>query len=189
MRPLVYVDIRVTGVRHDGVGPATPPRVCSALMKVLHGAFSQSPGTYAVALPGENARAFSVIRVFAERREDLDQLVERTEAHPLFTQHTRFGYPKAVPEDFAGEYREYHRYRIPTRKADRRKEGQRRLRRILHADEAKLPYFVLQSRSNRSIFGLRVECRPGARPDGDCVPDNYGLSVTTRSFAVPHIPL
>ncbi len=189
MKPNIYVDVRVTGVRHDGVGPATPIRVCTALMKVLHGAFSQTPGTYAIALPGEKAKIFSVVRIFAERREDLDALVERTEGHPLFVQHARFGYPKTVPEDFDGEYREYRRYRIPTRKSERHPEGTLRLRRILYADEAKLPYFILKSRSNRHIFGLRVECRNGERPVKGCKPNSYGLSGATYAFAVPHIPL
>jgi len=99
----------------------------------------------------------------------------------------RFAYPKAVPEDFAGPWISYRRYRIPSRKAERKPDGNLRLRRIQAADTAELPWFTLQSQSNGQAWRLYVEAQP-APAAGSAEPDAYGLASASRPFALPRLP-
>lgn len=148
--------------------------------------FGLSPGHYALALP-DYPRSFPRLRVFAATREALDRLVAATEANPGFREIGRFAYPKAVPEDYAGPWVSYRRYRIPTRKAERKPEGSLRLRRIQAADSGELPYFALRSRSNGQAWRLYVAAQPSPAP-GLAKPDAYGLATASRPFALPQLP-
>lgn len=178
MEPRHYVDFQL--------GPRPSPIVAALALKVLHGVFGLHPGQYALALP-DYPRSFPRLRVFAQSREALDRLVGATEQHRGFSEIGRFAYPKAVPEDFVGPWVSYRRYRIPSRKAERKPEANLRLRRIQAADAAELPYFALQSQSNGQAWRLYVEARPLSTP-AQAEPDTYGLSTASRPFALPRLP-
>lgn len=168
------------------LGPRPSPTSAALAMKVLHGVFSSHPGQYALALP-DYPRSFPRLRVFAASREDLDQLVAATETHRTLGAIGRFAYPKAVPEDFAGPWISYRRYRIPSRRSERNPDSNLRLRRIQAADRSELPYFTLHSQSNGQAWRLYVEARtvPATEP---AQPDAYGLASTSRPFALPRLP-
>ncbi|WP_153114634.1 type I-F CRISPR-associated endoribonuclease Cas6/Csy4 [Rhodocyclus tenuis] len=182
MEPRHYVDFQL--------GPRPSPITAALALKVLHGVFGLYTGQYALALP-DYPRSFPRLRVFAASREALDRLVTATETHPGFAEGParigRFAYPKAVPEDFNGPWVSYRRYRIPSRKAERKPEGSLRLRRIQAADEAELPFFALRSQSNGQAWRLYVEAQP-ASDAGPGEPDAYGLATASRPFALPRLP-
>lgn len=182
MEPRHYVDIQL--------GPRPSPIMAAQALRALHGVFALHPGQYALALP-DYPRSFPRLRVFAASREALDQLVSATEAHPAFAEGAdkiaRFAYPKAVPDAFAGPWLSYRRYRIPSRKAERKPDGNLRLRRIQAADAAELPYFALHSRSNGQAWRLYVQAQPSPAP-GQAEPDAYGLATVSRPFALPSLP-
>lgn len=166
------------------LGPRASPPGAALTLKVLHGVFARDPGQYALALP-DYPRNFPRLRVFAASRENLDRLVAASEA--ALQELGRFAYPKAVPEDFAGPWISYRRYRIPSRKAERKPDGNLRLRRIQAADTAELPWFTLQSQSNGQAWRLYVEAQP-APAAGSAEPDAYGLASASRPFALPRLP-
>lgn len=178
MHPRCFVDLTLER--------QASPLAAAAVLRVLHGAFRQQPGQYALALP-DYPRAFPRLRIFAESREALDSLVARTEAHPTLTAHAGYSYPHTVPDDFAGPWTSFRRYRIPTRSAERKPDGSLRLRRIQSADDARLPYFPLRSESNGHTWRLYVEARP-ADASGEACPDAYGLASATRPFGLPKLP-
>ena len=176
MEPRHYVDFQL--------GPRPSPIGAALVLRALHGVFALYPGQYALALP-DYPRSFPRLRVFAASREDLDRLVAAGEAK--LQEIGRFAYPKAIPEDFAGPWISYRRYRIPSRKAERQPDGNLRLRRIQAADTAELPYFALRSQSNGQAWRLYVEAQPGSAP-GPAEPDAYGLATASRPFALPRLP-
>jgi hypothetical protein len=182
MEPRHYVDFQL--------GPRPSPITAALALKGLHGVFSLHEGQYALALP-DYPRSFPRLRVFAASREALDQLVTAIEAHPGYADGLakvgRFTYPKAVPESFTGPWVSFRRYRIPSRKAERKAEGSLRLRRIQAADAAELPYFSLRSQSNGQTWRLYVEARPATGAE-QAEPDAYGLATQSRPFALPRLP-
>lgn len=183
MRPEHYFTIEVP---ESGRGSGFPrPVVAGAILRVLHGAFRQYPGKFALALPGE---LFSGLRVFAQSREDLDLLVASIDAHPVIRDYARIGYPRTVPPGYAGTWKQYSRYRIPTRKADREPDGRLRRARIERADQGKLPFFIIPSRSSGQRFSLYLEVSEGIASAGECMPDSYGFSVASRPFSLPELP-
>lgn len=195
MNPCHYLDFTIAEpAPDDGAGPSRAaaslpaPVLAGAALKVLHGAFRNAPRRYALALPRHGRQPFVVLRVFAGERDHLHALVETVEAHPVIRDYTRLGYPRRVPEDFAGTWTEFRRYRIPARRSGRKPGDDLRERRMTQAAEARLPYFILQSRSNGQQFGLYVEVRAGAPNAGESEPDSYGLAVSTRPFALPDLP-
>ncbi|MFC5769073.1 type I-F CRISPR-associated endoribonuclease Cas6/Csy4 [Thauera sinica] len=158
----------------------------AVVLRLMHGVFRQRPGQYALALP-DYPRTFPRMRIFAGSREGLDYLVAATDGHPAFGANGRFGYPKAVPGDFAGPWVSYRRYRIPARKAERKPDGSLRLRRIRMADEARLPYLPLRSESNGNAWRLYVQAIE-ASAGGPAEPDAYGLATASRPFGLPVLP-
>lgn len=199
MTPQQYVDFTLAapepdlpGAKHArtlGSGTTLPaPVIAGAMLKVLHGVFGQEPGRYALALPKHASAPFAALRVFAAGREDLDGLVQGVEGHPVIRDYARIGYPRKVPADWDGPWLEFRRYRIPSRKAGRKPGDMLRERRMAQAEERRLPYFILQSRSNGQQFGLYLEILPAGAPGGEARPDGYGLSVPTRPFALPDLP-
>lgn len=176
MEPRHYVDFQLN--------PRPSPITAALALKVLHGVFGLYPGQYALALP-DYPRSFPRLRVFAASREALDQLVVSSEV-PLKGIGC-FGYPKEVPKDFSGPWISYRRYRIPSRKAERKPDGNLRLRRIHVADAAELPWFALRSQSNGQAWRLYVEARHATAP-GIAEADVYGLATASRPFALPRLP-
>jgi len=176
MVPRHYVDFQL--------GPRPSPIAAALALKVLHGVFALYPGQYALALP-DYPRNFPRLRLFASDRQALDRLVAATETN--LNEIGRFTYPKTVPEEFSGPWISYRRYRIPSRKAERKPDGNLRLRRIQAADDAELPFFALRSQSNGQAWRLYVQADPAATP-GQGEPDAYGLATASRPFALPGLP-
>lgn len=178
MRPNFFMDldIRCSGVQI--------PVACGRVMHVLHGAFRQMPDKFAIAFPAEGS-IFSTMRVFASSIEDLLALQAAVEMHESFEDHAHPRAVKAVPGDFTGEWVSYVRFRIPTRKSDRHEGAPLRLRRMREADD--LPYLRLHSRSSRTSFSLHFNPAVVNKPEGECLPDSYGLSTTTKVFGLPRL--
>ncbi|HRY16406.1 MAG TPA: type I-F CRISPR-associated endoribonuclease Cas6/Csy4 [Candidatus Competibacteraceae bacterium] len=190
MKPAIYVDLEMLAGGSGGE-PMPAPVLAGAALNVLHGAFRQWPGRYALALPGvspDQANAPGrMLRVFAGSRDDLDALVAATGGHPVIRDYTRIGYPRPVPGAFSGPWIEYRRYRIPSRKSLRKPDDTLRERRMQAARERGLPFFQIRSRSNGQPFMLYVQALEVTAGGAGCQPDSYGLSVSSRPFAVPRL--
>ena len=190
MKPVVYVDLEVLAGDHGGESMPAPV-LAGAALEVLHGAFRQQPGRYALALPDvapdQASTPGRTLRVFAGSRDDLDALVAAIGDHPVVRDYTRIGYPRLVPGEFSGPWIEYRRYRIPARKSLRKPGDTLRERRMQAARERGLPFFHTRSRSNGQSFMLYVQALDVATGGMECLPDSYGLSVSSRPFAVPRL--
>lgn len=188
MKPLIYVDLEILAGDSDGEAMAAPV-LAGAALEVLHGAFRRLPGRYALALPGVSPDAAPIrhwaLRVFAGGRDDLDALVVAISDHTIIRDYTRLGYPHSVPETFSGEWVEYRRYRISAQRSLRKPADTLRERRMRAAREQKLPFFQMRSRSNSQFFRIFVQTLVGSTGGVECHPDSYGLSVSSRPFAVP----
>ena len=190
MKPVVYVDLEVLAGDHDSESLSAPV-LAGAALKVLHGGFRQQPGRYALALPDVAPnRAHPpgrTLRVFAGSRDDLDALVAAIGGHPIIRDYTRIGYPRPVPGGFSGPWIEYRRYRIPAQKSLRKPDDTLRERRMEAARQQGLPFFQTRSQSNGQSFMLYVQALDAATGSPECLPDSYGLSVSSRPFAVPRL--
>lgn len=180
MKPQHFVDIEVRG-GEKGEGISSPV-LAGAILRVLHGAFREYPGKFALALPD---RPFSRLRVFAENRGDLDTLVRSVRNHPAIRDYGRIGYPDSVPPDFSGPWKRYSRFRIPTRKADRDPDSRLRRSRMEIARQNSIPFFPMTSHTSGQRFSLHIEIQSVDGYLGECLPDGYGLSVASKPFALP----
>jgi len=182
MRPQNFVTIDI----NQGGGGLSRPIIAGALLRVLHGVFKENENKYAIAIPDHG---FGWVRVFAGSREDLDLLHENIKGNQVVKDYCRFGYPQAVPEGFSGPWKRYSRFRIPSRNAERNENGTVRMRRIEKAENEQLPYFIVRSKSNGQGFSLHVKIETSSGPQklNECEPNSYGLSVTTRPFALPDL--
>lgn len=195
MNPRHYVDFIVADIEGGEQAVKAPraallptPVLAGAALKVLHRAFREEPGHYALALPGHARQPFAVLRVFAEGRDQLDKLVDVVEPQPIMRDYLRLGYPRKVPVDFSGTWTEYRRYRIPARRSGRKPNDNLRERRMAWAADHRLPFFIMQSRSTGQQFGLYVSIQTDAQASPEVHPDSYGLSVASRPFALPDLP-
>jgi len=98
---------------------------------------------------------------------------------------------RAVPEGYNGPWTEYRRYRIPGRSS---RLTESRGRRIEAGNS--LPFLHSHSKSNGQAFSIRVLAVPQIQALAPALdnttgiaPDSYGLSVPTRPFAVPDLPV
>ena len=191
MKNLFYSDVRINRVSGDVLSIGT------MLFSVLHGIFKSNEGKYALALPsirtGDTVRhPGSIFRVFYENEDEGNRLFL------LLTGHKSLGdkiavspRPIPVPSDFSGEWAEYRRFRIPSRKSTMLRDsmGNRsgittslRIKRMNLAES--LPFFRFNSKSTGQAFSLHIEQREGT-PGEVFSPDGFGLSSETRSFALP----
>lgn len=193
MRPQRYMDLEI--LSQDAGAGIPAPVIASGVLQVLHGFFANYKGEYALALPGwgdglpeSRGYPWRALRVFVQDMEALDRLMAGVADHHLIRDYTRPGFPRPVPHGFEGKWVEYRRYRISSRKAG---VDNLRHRRLIAAVEKDLPYFKIRSTTNEQPFILAVEPRPAPPSvvDAEVVPDSYGLSVQSRAFALPHIPL
>ena len=194
MRPNWYCDMHpiFTG---RGVGMAAPV-MRGHTLRMLHGFFAKETGKYAIALPPDDDAIASpklqgALRIFASSRDDMDALVTTLSPVPWFRDYVRILYGKPVPEDFAGTWTSFTRFRIPTLKQDRHEgeaHGRLRERRMKTAHVAGLQYFIMQSGSNKQQFTMYVQMLAGVAPKEECFPNSYGLSVPTRQFCLPDMP-
>lgn len=191
MKPNFYFDIRMLNATKNGPGSAPAIPVMTRVVNMLHGMRRARAAKIAVAFPemrvGERRHPGTVVRVFAESREELDSVVEDVLANSRVNPYVQLHYPRAVPKDFKGKWIEYRRFRVSgTAKADPAKRVQQL------AESEKLPYFRLSSKQTGQVFSLHVVCVPVEAPEDyretvECEPDSYGLSVEQRSFALPLI--
>lgn len=187
MQPLIYTDLRILAGGSDQRRPGADPRATGLVFGALHQQFRRQPGQYAVAFPSRHGH-LALIRVFAEGRPQLDQLVAAVATAGSVRDYAHIGYPQWVPADYAGPWLQYRRYRIPTRKADRHEGAPLRARRLAAADARNLPYLLVRSGSTGQAFGLRFEVIPGAAQSGECQPDGYGLARASAPFSLPDLP-
>lgn len=190
MKASCYVDIALRGNDETDL---SLPVIGNTIFQVLHGAFRTLEHPYAIALPRSGkGRPYKhtgdIIRIFAEHREHLDQLVESVGQHAAVRDYSRILYPKSVPADFGGPWVSYRRYRTTNRNAGR-EESTLSARRTAYAAEKGLPYFKVWSKSTERYFSLFIESVEQKRPsEVQGAPDRYGLCVSTRPFALPDIP-
>lgn len=206
MNPLFYVDLSLLGGlrrrdwKHDlkAQGPSSGPPypvMASMILTGLHGAFQRWPQQFALALPlcheldeQQKRHSLAVLRLFSSSRELIEQLQDAVEEHPPVRDYSRWGRTRKVSGSFDGAWYEYRRFRVPTRRADRHEGGQLRQNRMMRASEAAYPFFQIASRSSGQHFSLIVEPRM-ADACSEGFPDGYGFSVTSRPFALPHLPV
>ena len=147
----------------------------AALLKayqVLHGAFGNSGGKYAVAFPEAKNGAVrrsvgGVIRVFAESSADIYQLLEKVRGHHVMRDYVRMSAVKDVPVDFAGEWVSWQRVRV------QRRDGVNRTKTVDRA--AKTPFFEIRSSAGH-VFALRIAAIKSRPQTTDFTPNSYGLA-------------
>ena len=181
-----YIDLQVA----QGTGaPSTP--VMARMFGLVHAMRQRQAVVLACAFPtlhmGRGCHPGNRLRLFALTRDVVDQVADQLEAHPFARDYIRINRVRPVPDNFTGAWTEYRRYRIPGR-GSRLTES--RARRI-EAGNA-LPFLHSNSKSNGQAFSIRVLAITHAQvldnPSG-IAPDSYGLSLPTRPFAVPNLPV
>lgn len=131
------------------------------------------------------------LRVFASSREDLDGLAKNVISQPWFRDYARLSYPRAVPDDFCGDWVRFVRYRVPSLASDRHEgeeHGLLRKRRMETARKAQMTYFILRSARTGQRFSLVVNREQGEPQSGECAPNGYGFCVTSSPFSLPELP-
>lgn len=190
MKPDWYVDFTLEGCDQTDI---TLPVVANTVYRVMHGAFRSLTPKFAVALPesgpGKTFRHVGDrIRVFAEAREHLDQLVDAVGNHPSIRDYARILYPKSVPGEYQGSWVSYRRYRTSNRNAGRKEGDTLNARRTAYALEKQLPYLKIWSKSTERYFSLFIEVVKETHPPSvQGEPDSYGLCVSSRPLALPDI--
>jgi CRISPR-associated endoribonuclease Cas6/Csy4 subtype I-F len=195
MIPGAYVDLEVLGVApegpgwREGAGCAALP-VVQRMMTVLHGVFAEPPGRFALAFPLMHNGVFRhpgrILRVFAEQREELGDLCDELEGKPLFRDYVHIGRVRRVLENPSGKWIEYRRWRVPARNAEplRRADAMTRQERLIAG--AEMPFVRVRSRSNGHHFTLVLHRVEHSEPRNG-TPNQYGLSSTTSSIALPDL--
>lgn len=190
MRPKFYLDIIICP------GDAGANFVRNRIMQKLHGFFGHNKENgqclYAIAFPSEEIQENrnTVLRIFSSTENELRRLKDEMRQIAICRDYAFFCEPAKVPDVFEGTWTRYMRYRIPTTGSDRHACGGRselRDRRIQKAMSFRTAYFILHSSSSGSTFTLRVKAEHAAEENEDCMPDCYGLSVSSRPFALPDI--
>lgn len=193
MKPLVYFDLEaVGGGRNHG---SERPLLRGAMLAALHPLFAAQPHTYALSIPaGQEAVRKSgggTLRVFASGRADLDRLAEALSRSAWLRDYAHLRYPLAVPADYAGPWAAFRRYRVPSLRSDRKagaEHGQLRQRRMAAMAEERMDYFILTSTTTAQRFSLAVWRESGGPPQGECLPNSYGLCSAHNLFCVPDMP-
>ena len=193
MMPRVYFDIEALAVAEDTGMSA--PALRGRMLALLHPLFAAKPHTYALAIPaGCQAvcdRGGGALRVFASSRDDLDALADSLSRLPWMRDYARLHYPASVPENYAGAWVAFRRYRVPSLKSDRRtgaEAGQLRQRRMQTLQKEKMDYFIVSSKTTEQRFTLAVRRESGAQPQAECLPNSYGLCSAHNVFCVPDLP-
>ena len=188
MTPDHYLDINLLGADSSDLNL---PAIANRVMHVLHGAFRQAPGQYALALPsckpGRPCNIGGKLRVFGSKGA-LAKLLDRTRNHFIIRDYCQVSPVAVTPDDFTGPWIRYRRYRVGNRNAERKPDGDLRERRMESANARGLPYFQVRSGSNGKEFSLFVEVESSSAALGPVEPDGYGLSTTSRPFSLPDLP-
>ncbi|WP_106477909.1 type I-F CRISPR-associated endoribonuclease Cas6/Csy4 [Phytohalomonas tamaricis] len=184
MQPRWYCDIDVRPA------PLPRPTAASAIVRVMHGVFRKAPGRYALAMPSHDRLAHSVLRVFASSRDELDTLIESIREATTLVEQGMIQYPRSVPEDYAGSWSVYERFRIPSRRAERIPGRSVRLKRVQEANARVLPFFQMKSESNGGRFRLYWSVQPYTAENPsthESHPDSLDLSTTTNPVPLPDL--
>ncbi len=89
-----------------------------------------------------------------------------------------------VPEDFDGTWTTWMRYRTGGDHPDQRK------RKMLYARRMHYEWFEMVSLSTGGRrFSLHVRPTDGMKPEGECLPNSFGLASTEQPFALPDVSL
>ena len=106
-------------------------------------------------------------------------------SQPWFRDYVRLSYPRAVPDDFCGDWVRFVRYRVPSLSSDRHEgeeHGQLRKRRMEAASKSQMTYFILRSAGTGQRFSLVVNREQGEPQREECTPNGYGFCVTSSPF-------
>ncbi len=186
MQPKVYCDMAALSPGKDTGMSA--PLLRGHMLALLHPFFAHHPHTYALAIP-QSDKSHGTLRIFASTLGELDALVQQyLRASAWMRDYARIGAPETVPEDFSGAWFAFRRWRIPTLKTDRHtgeNHGTLRQRRMEQAKDK--DYFIMRSTSTGQRFTLIVAREPGQRPQGDCLPNSYGLCGQHNLFCLPEL--
>lgn len=179
-----YVDYCLKVRKHGSMEEVA--KAASALMKVLHAAFSEhSTRSFVLAFPCASSESpqkkLSVFRVFASSLDDQTILNEFVSSHLKYDELFYGKFPKHVPEEFSGPYKAYTRYRIASREAPKK-----RLRRMLEVGEKGNLWIDMSSNENGNRFRLYVEEHEGQSASNGLT-NSYGLSIAESPCFVPDI--
>lgn len=193
MKPLWYCDALPLMVGGDT--GASGPILRGHMLALLHGLFARKPGYFALAFPPATvwktrSLLTGALRIFAPHCEELDWLAENLNPIPWFRDYARLIYPRQIPANFKGAWARYARFRVPSLSSDRHENtehGRLRQRRMAEANAPDVAYFILHSKTTGQRFSLSVKREKSAPFQGDCQPNSYGFSVTTRPFSLPEL--
>ena len=198
MQAHYYLDIRVIG--DEGI---TIKAVRNQVFAVIHGAFASLKHDYALALVASdklNAQLeklaksrhnepkfdFDIFRIFANDEQVLQALIDAIQGHFSIRDYTVFSPPIAIPTAKIKGWKSYRRFRIPTKKAERRHLSDDneplRSRRLKQAKN--MPFLQVKSRRTGQGYTVIVDIQDS--PDaGHGTPDGYGLARQSQPFALP----
>lgn len=196
-----YLDIRVLESSDDT--DLKLGHIRNQIYTVIHGAFRKLPAHYALALEisdklkakqeyfeqkhGRSAKAnFDILRIFAEKQDELDELIEAIKGHWKIRDYTVLGAAIPVPTAKISGWKSYRRFRIPTQRAERTKLSHQneplRDRRLTTAKD--MPFFQVISQSTGQGFTVNIDVQESENA-GYGVPDSYGLARKESPFALP----
>lgn len=192
MKPLVYFDLEAVGAG-ETTG-LSAPLLRGRMLAALHPLFAAQPHTYALSIPaGQEAVRKSgggTLRVFASGRADLTAwrgVVPFGLAARLCPFALSLGRARRLCRAVGG----LRRYRVPSLRSDRKagaEHGQLRQRRMAAMAEERMDYFILTSTTTAQRFSLAVWRESGGPPQGECLPNSYGLCSAHNLFCVPDMP-
>ena len=200
MQPRHYLEFKIltgdsnrpSGATHDVMG---------LLFKFVHAIAARKGFKFGLALPqakiGSCPTTGGIVRVFAQSREHLDALADELEPKPFIRDHVAIGRIKTIPDDYvAPGHVEHLRFRVPGKNswipASRAKKTD---------ESSRYPHVRLNSSSGHEMtlfikpivhraapqFAPSVE-QGGQEGQVGFSPDIYGLSVSSRRFALPLLP-
>ena len=162
------------------------------LLTLLHGIFVRQPECFAIALPPPRSSPTlkGALRVFASTKVELVGLLAELPAQPWLRDYIRLTVPEQVPPDFAGRWTTFVRFRVPPLATDRHTDeayGALHQRRLAETRQKRMEYFVLHSATTGQRFVLHIHRERGEAPQGECRPNSYGFSVSSRIFSLPDL--
>lgn len=197
MKPIHFIDFRVKkGMKSS--------ECMMKFFRAMHSHFSANPGKTAVSFPnsspGEMKTVGNVIRIFAEDAETIESLIDFMNGQSIMGRFTK-SMIALTPKNHIGGFEEFLYTRVPAARSrlrrrknidDRTKEGLFSKRLSVLSEVEDLPYISMSSMSQNGVhFSLhfkRIEHTTGDSRS-ECSPSNYGLSLSSRRFSLPKLPL
>lgn len=188
MKPNVYTDVRLRA----GTGFLIPV-LAGQVVQTLHTVIARHPNQFALAFPkskgGELPTPGQCIRVFATDLAFLEGLINALEDSPFFSA-TVIEKVRDVPENWAGPWVSYERFRIPSRRGKGTPEQLSKRQRLRHKrleESRTLPFLKIHSGSTGQRVVLTFSTRTSSNCDGGGEPDAYGLSRPETTVWLPLI--